>query len=92
MLTVTLLLLIPLGLRYLASWHMARLRLRLLHGDDEIRALQSRCTGIREDLIQTRRQLRQYQVRKDFLGNDIRRERLLLEELRGRTGAERLAA
>lgn len=92
MLTIALLLLIPLALRYLTSWHMARLRVRLHRGDDEIRELQGRFSSVREDLIDSRRRLRQYQVRRDFLGNDIRREHLRLEELQGQTRSERLAA
>ncbi len=92
MLTITLLLLIPLGLRYLTSWHMTRLRVRLLRGDDEIRQLQDRYSSVREDMIDARRRLRQYQVRRDFLGNDIHRERHHLEELKRQSRSERLAA
>ena len=86
------LLLVPLGLRYLTSWHMGRLHARLVHEDDDMRQLQARYNVIREDLIDTRRRLRQFQVRKTFLGNDIRRERQHLEELQNLPRTGRIAA
>jgi predicted nucleic acid-binding Zn-ribbon protein len=98
LLYVVLLVLVPLGLRYLASWHMSRLHLRLVHGDDDLRQMQSQCTALREDLIDTRRRLRQYQVRKTFIGNDICRERDRLDAVRlqtrtkGHNKADRMAA
>ena len=85
-------LLIPLGLRCLTSWDMGRLHTRLVRQDDDLRQLQAHLTGIREDLIDTRRRLRQYHVRKNFLGDDIRRERQRLEELHSLTRSERIAA
>jgi hypothetical protein len=46
---------------------------------------------VRQDVLDTRSRLRQYQVRKDHIRADIRRERGRLEELRaGRD--QRLAA
>jgi hypothetical protein len=84
-------LLVPLALRYATSWHMAQLRLRLLRGDEDLRQLQLRFAGVRQDVLDTRSRLRQYQVRKDHIRADIRRERGRLEELRaGRD--QRLAA
>lgn len=92
MLIIVILLLIPLGLRYLTSWDMGRLHARLVHQDDDLRQLQAHFTGIRQDLIDTRRRLRQYHVRKNFLGDDIRRERHRLQELHSLTRSERIAA
>ena len=92
MLIIALLLLVPLGLRYLACWHMGQLHVRLVRGDEDLRQLQARFTGVREELNSARRRLRQYHVRGTFIGNDIRRERLRLEELRGLPLADRIAA
>jgi predicted nucleic acid-binding Zn-ribbon protein len=68
---------------------MSRLHLRLVRGDDDLRQMQTQCTALREDLIDTRRRLRQYQVRKTFLGNDIRTERERLKAARQQTGSGR---
>jgi hypothetical protein len=92
LLVIAMLLLIPLGLRYLTSWHMGNMHSRLLREDADLRQLQERFTGLREDLIDTRRRLRQFQVRKDFLGNDIHRERQRLQELHNLRPTERIAA
>jgi hypothetical protein len=92
LLIIALLLLVPLGLRYLACWHMGQLHLRLVRGDEDLRQLQARFAGVREELNGARRRLRQYQVRGTFIGNDIRRERQHLEALRGLPRTERIAA
>jgi hypothetical protein len=92
LLIIALLLLVPLGLRYLVTWHMGQLHLRLVRGDEDLRQLQARLTGVREELNGARRRLRQYQVRGTFIGNDIRRERQHLEALRGLPRTERIAA
>jgi hypothetical protein len=92
LLIIACLLLIPLGLRYLTTWHMSRLRLRLAGGDEEFRQLRDRHVGVREELIDTRRRLRQYEVRKTFVAADIRAERQRLEALVATRRAERLAA
>ena len=93
LLTIALLLLVPLGLRYFLCWHMGQLHLRLVRGDEDLRQLQTRFTSVREELNGARRRLRQYQVRGTFIGNDIRRERQRLEELRaGLPRTDRIAA
>jgi hypothetical protein len=92
LLIIALFLLIPLGLRYFTSWDMGRLHTRLVRQDDDLRQLQARLTGIRGDLIDTRRRLRKYQVHKTFLGDYIRRERQRLEELHSLPRRERIAS
>jgi predicted nucleic acid-binding Zn-ribbon protein len=89
---IFLLLLIPLGLRYLAVRHMNLLHRRLAHGEEDLRQLQARFSVVREDLIDTRRRVRQYQVRKNFIGNDIHRERERLVEARSQARTDRMAA
>ena len=93
MLTIALLLLVPLGLRYFLCCPMGQLHLRLVRGDEDLRQLQTRFTSVCEELNGARRRLRQYQVRGTFIGNDIRRERQRLEELRaGLPRTDRIAA
>ena len=91
MLIIAALLLIPLAIRTITTWHMTRLRQRLQGADDEMRALRERYVTVREELVETRRRLRQYQVRQSFVAADVHGERQRLSALRERR-AERMAA
>lgn len=92
MLYIALLLLVPLTIRYLTSWHMAQLRLRMVRGDEDVRQLHEQYLSIRDNLADTRRRLRQFEVRKSFIANDIHRERQRLTELRSARTSRRMAA
>lgn len=91
MLLAIVLLCIPLGLRYVTSWHMTRLRQRAVHHDDELRRLRQSYAEVRSQLMDVHHVQRQYEVRKGRLATDIQATRLRLDELRRGTGA-RLAA
>ena len=82
MLVLLVLLLVPLCLRYLASWKMKKMQAALLQGDREVRALLERCESVTAELRQVRRGCRQYEVRRSFLYSDIQEGRRRLERLR----------
>ena len=92
MIVVVALLLVPLGLRYLTSWHMRSLRAEMLRSDEETRQLRTRYVEVREQLIDARRRQRLFAVRRSHLLADIRTERQRLEELRAQPTRDRLAA
>ena len=85
------LLAIPLGLRYLATGQMRRLRAQLVREDEEYRQLRGRYDQVSDSLRQARHQLRYYEVRKERLGADIHADRRRLDDLRVATGARRAA-
>jgi hypothetical protein len=89
-LLAALLLCIPLGLRYVTSWHMTRLRQRAVLQDEDLRRLRQEYADVRSQLMDVYHVQRQYEVRKGRLATDIQVGRLRLEELR--RGGVRLAA
>lgn len=92
MLIVAALLLVPLGLGYLTSWHMRCLRARLLEGDEECRQLRNRYLSLHEQLIDVRHLKSHYGVRRSRVLQDIHSATQQLAELRAAPARERLAA
>jgi len=84
-------LILPLGLRYLASHRMRRLSARATREDAALRQLMYRYERITDQLREARLQQRQRDVRRSHLIADIQAERQRLEEL-GAADSGRLAA
>jgi hypothetical protein len=71
---------------------MSRFQAQLARGEEDLRQLRTHFSDVRQELIDTRRRLRQYQVRKTYIANDIRRERQHFEEMLSSSGTNRIAA
>ena len=91
MIEAAILLAIPLGLRYLATGQMRRLRAQFVREDEEYRQLRGRYEQVSDSLRQVRHQLRYYEVRRERLRADIHADRSQLNDLRSATGARRAA-
>ena len=93
LITITCLLLLPLGLRYLTSWRMSILHNALVKQETELAELKERYFSVREDLLVARSVARQYEVRGRFIRSDIEAERRKLLNLqRPAEDAARIAA
>lgn len=91
MIEITLCLVLPLGLRYLASHRMRRLAARTMREDAALRQLMYRYERIADQLRETRVQQRQREVRRSHLVADIQVEQERLAELCA-TDSGRMAA
>ena len=90
---LVLLVVVPLSLRYLASWKMRQMRAVLLQQEKEARALMARYEELTEDLKWVEQGRRQCDVRRSFLAADIAESRRVIDQLRSASPADkRLAA
>ncbi|MEE2659753.1 MAG: hypothetical protein VX733_14690 [Candidatus Latescibacterota bacterium] len=86
------LLLVPLCIRYLTSWHMGRLRTRALQCEQDLRAIRKQYAEVREQLIDVRRVVRQCEARGSHIQTDIFNAQERLRELRSDAPDRRIAA
>lgn len=91
MIEIAVCLILPLGLRYLATQSMRRLSARAMREDAALHQLVYRYQRITDQLRETRQQQRHRESRCSHLIADIRVEQERLEELCA-TGSGRMAA